>query len=767
MDNLTYSPRQLALLFAISGFLIGLVYWLFALYQDRPAQTANWLRAVGTSPEELGGFSYRLLALVSLLSLFLEMLVIRWISSEIRVFAYFKNLVLVSCFLGFGLGCYLCRRRVQFIALIAPILVLTVILQTQLSPLRKIVASLPQMLGRGTDVQIWGVPTSPTSWPGTLLALSVMVPLFAVIAITFVPAGQLVGWYLERASNGVTAYSVNVLASLAGIASYTLLCFLYQPPAVWMLVAGVLSVLVFWRKPRARWLLGMGFLACVLMLSVRDHRDARTYWSPYQKLDLRPEYENGRIVTYELQTNDSWYQRIVDLSPEFVRSHPDEFRAWPAEWKAYNLPYRFYPAPPSVLVLGSGMGNDVAAALRNGAGRVVAVEIDPLTLKLGSELHFEHPYQSPRTRVVLNDARSYIQNSKDSFDLIVFSLLDSHTTSSNFSNIRTDNFVYTREALDRARQLLRPDGLFVVKFQADTPWVAGRLYSLMKVTFGVDPVQFQTKGGGRYDTGGRFFIGGSRQRIQQAMSNSALAAFVQGHSGIAMEPARVTTDDWPYFYQHEPGVPISIILVSVAVLITFGWFFRQTGPTEGSVDFHFLLLGAGFMLLETQIVSRMALLLGTTWVVNSIVVSGLLCLIVAANLVYQQFPGIPLRWAYAGLFLSLLMSFAVPLERLFFESFALRVFVSTIVLCLPVFFAGIVFVSSFARVHFEGNALGSNLFGSLAGGLLESLSLWFGLKSLIVLAVAIYAGSALALRWHERAGASGRRRGMTAMIQTD
>jgi spermidine synthase len=749
MDNLTHSPRLLVWLFAISGLLIGLVYWLFSLYQDRPARSNNWLRALEVSPEELGGFSYRSLALVSLLSLFLEMLTIRWISSEIRVFAYFKNLVLVACFLGFGLGCYLCRRRVQIIAMIAPIPILTVILKAKLSPppLRQIIAALPQMLGGGTEVHIWGVPSLPTSWPGTLLALAVMVPLFAVIAMIFVPTGQLVGWYLERASNGVTAYSVNVLASLAGIAGYTLLCFLYQPPFVWMLVAGVLSVLVFWRKPQARWLLGATFLACILLLSGRDHRQSSTYWSPYQKLDLRPNYEKGRITSYTLNTNDSWYQQIVDLSPEYVHSHPDEFRERPAPWRAYNLPYQFYPAPPSVLVLGSGMGNDVAAALRNGAGRVVAVEIDPLILKLGSELHFEHPYQSPRTQVIVNDARSYIQNSKDSFDLIVFSLLDSHTTSSYFSNIRIDNFVYTREALERSRQLLKPDGLFVVKFQVGNPWVVGRLYALMKATFGEEPVQFEIETDDRYDTGGRFFIAGSRQRVEQAMSRPALAAFVRDHSGMAMQTARLTTDDWPYFYQHEPGLPISVILVSVAVLLTFGWFLRQTSRSEGSVDFHFLLLGAGFMLLEAQIVSRMALLFGTTWVVNSIVVSGLLCLIVAANLVYQRLQRIPLQWAYAGLFLSLVASFVVPLEKLFFESFVLRVGISTIVLCLPVFFAGIVFVSSFAKANFRGSALGSNLFGSLAGGLLESLSLWFGLKSLIVLAAVIYAGSAVALLW--------------------
>lgn len=744
MQNLLHRPALLFLLLTISSLLIWLVYSLFALYhEDRPAST-GWLRRLEVTPVRLGGFRYSHLILISLLSLFWEMMIIRWISSEIRVFAYFKNLVLVACFLGFGLGCYLCRRRIQLMAMIAPILVLSVILKTPLSPLREIVIALPKMIGGGTEVHLWGVPSLPASWTGMLLALAVMVALFAVVAMSFVPAGQLVGWYLEHAPRGVTAYSVNVLASLAGIGAFTLLSFLYQPPFIWMLVAGVLAVLVFRTTSPARWILTATFLACALLLCLPDHRQGITYWSPYQKLDLQTQHDNGRVCSYSLLTNDSWYQQIVDLSPQFVATHPDVFRAHPAEWTAYNLPYQFFPAPPSVLVLGSGMGNDVAAALRNGAGRVVAVEIDPLILRLGRDLHCEQPYQSPRTQVVVDDARSYIENSHGRFDLIVFSLLDSHTTSSYFSNIRIDNFVYTREALARARQLLNPDGLFVVKFQVETPWIVGRLSSLMKTTFGEEPIQFQTQTT-PYDTGGRFFITGSRARVTQAMARPELAAFVRDHSGLASQPACLTTDDWPYFYQHAPGLPLSVILVSVAVLVTFGWFLRQISRSEGHLDMHFLLLGAGFMLLEAQIVSRMALLFGTTWLVNSIVVSVLLCLIVVANLVYQRYPSIPVRWAYAGLFASLMLSFAIPLEKLFFESLPVRGLVAGTLLCLPVFFAGIVFVSSFARAHFQGNALGSNLFGSLIGGLLESLSLWFGLKSLILLAALIYAGSALAL----------------------
>ncbi|HEX7232621.1 MAG TPA: hypothetical protein VF452_19690, partial [Candidatus Binatia bacterium] len=49
------------------------------------------------------------LFLISFIALFLELVIIRWLSTEIRIFAYFKNLPLMAAFMGFGIGCYLFR----------------------------------------------------------------------------------------------------------------------------------------------------------------------------------------------------------------------------------------------------------------------------------------------------------------------------------------------------------------------------------------------------------------------------------------------------------------------------------------------------------------------------------------------------------------------------------------------------------------------------------------------------------------------------------
>jgi hypothetical protein len=279
-----------------------------------------------------------------------------------------------------------------------------------------------------------------------------------------------------------------------------------------------------------------------------------------------------------------------------------------------------------------------------------------------------------------------------------------------------------------------------VKFQVNQPWIAGRLRGLLQRVFEREPVQFEVPPSGM-GAGGRFFIVGYGRRFARVVAESAPTAN-DGHRGLmAMQTATLTTDDWPYFYQHEPGLPASVILVS-AVLALLGWgFTRATLSTGRPIRRHFFWLGAGFLLLEAQIVSRTALLFGTTWVVNSIVIAALLSLILAANAVVAARFAMPGWVAYIGLFASIAVGYVVPIRLLLVDSLVIRIILASAVLCLPVFFAGLVFIRSFAAERFSAEALGSNLLGALVGGLLESLSLWTGIRFLLVLAAVLYAGA--------------------------
>jgi SAM-dependent methyltransferase len=742
--------------FVVITVLLVAWWWLFGLSRQRVAKGPDTEPAVRRrsllarwrfTGQTLGGFSYTSLILVSVFGLFLELLIIRWVSSEIRIFAYFKNFVLIACFLGFGMGCFLCRRPIHLWTTLGALILVTLLIELPVVSLRNVIDSLPNYLGTVSDVHIWGLHSLP--WQTELIvglagAVGVTVSLFLLISLIFIPVGQLVGWYLENARYGIMAYTVNVLGSLAGILLYTVLCFLDQGPAAWFAIAGVLLTGFLWKVSVLRWTSLLSFAACTGIVSLAGLSEPHVIWSPYQKLSVTPVYGEGReLLSYQLRTNNSWYQQIIDLSDDFVSTHEYLFENVPIELNAYNLSYRFHPAPESVLILGSGMGNDVAAALRNGADRVVAVEIDPLILKLGSHLHFEKPYLSPKVEVVVDDARNYIENTNARFDMIVFSLLDSHTTSSHFSNIRTDNYVYTVEALEATRRALEPDGVLVLKFQVETPWIAGRLHRLLTETFGREPLQIQAQKS--HTTIGRFFVTGSEARMARVMSDPAFAAYVLRHSQVRIEPCRPTIDDWPYFYQREPGLPASVVVVSVTLLFAGALAIRGGGTPLRSIRWHFFFLGAGFMLLEVQIVSKTALLFGATWVVNSIVIAALLMMIVAANVCAKLVPKLPTAVAYAGLTVTILVSYVLPPRELLVDSLSLRVLTAGGVLCAPAFFASLVFIRSFARAGFGGEAIGSNLFGSLVGGLLESLSYWLGIEALLLIAGGLYAASLIAL----------------------
>src|SRR5438094_8396788 len=68
------------------------------------------------------------LFLISVLGLFLELLLIRWVSTEIRIFAYLQNAVLVVCILGLGMGCWDCRKPFALRDILIPLSLLVVLL---------------------------------------------------------------------------------------------------------------------------------------------------------------------------------------------------------------------------------------------------------------------------------------------------------------------------------------------------------------------------------------------------------------------------------------------------------------------------------------------------------------------------------------------------------------------------------------------------------------------------------------------------------------
>jgi len=95
--------------------------------------------------------------LASALTLFGELAIIRWIATEVRVFAYVKNLALLLCFLGFGLGCALARDIPRWTTAAKALLGLILIVRLPYS--ERILENLSRFLGAAQDVEIWTTGT--------------------------------------------------------------------------------------------------------------------------------------------------------------------------------------------------------------------------------------------------------------------------------------------------------------------------------------------------------------------------------------------------------------------------------------------------------------------------------------------------------------------------------------------------------------------------------------------------------------------------------
>src|SRR6516165_12413451 len=101
-----------------------------------------------------GRWSLFELLFASFLTLFAELAFIRWIAVEIRVFAYFKNLALLLCFVGFGLGCALASRAVRWFSAVISFVGLVLIVRLPLGN-GSVLEQLSQNLGAASDVEIW------------------------------------------------------------------------------------------------------------------------------------------------------------------------------------------------------------------------------------------------------------------------------------------------------------------------------------------------------------------------------------------------------------------------------------------------------------------------------------------------------------------------------------------------------------------------------------------------------------------------------------
>ena len=354
----------------------------------------------------------------------------------------------------------------------------------------------------------------------------------------------------------------------------------------------------------------------------------------------------------------------------------------------------------------------------------------------------DRPYANPHVNKLLNDDRAYLRNTHKHYDMILFGLLDSHTQFSDFSNMRIDNYVYTEGSFQEARRLLNPGGVMAVRFDVRNPWtwVGQRFYAMLTRTFGRPPIVFFAP---QLEAlfPATVFVTSDDPGLWVRAAQPDLARLVAKNpppfsltSATAVIPA---TDNWPYVYHRDRSIPRTYLVVSLILLAMSVLLVRGGTDLRGGATFQFFLLGAGFLLMETQLVSRLGLYFGTTWLVNCVALTAILCVLVVANVYVRWAQPNRLSPYYVLLVVSLLANYFLPWERLSYGARSVGLVLSA-AYAISLFFAGVIFTEAFWQEERKSGAFGANILGAVAGGLSQNISFLTGMKSLLLLAVLFY-----------------------------
>jgi predicted membrane-bound spermidine synthase len=671
------------------------------------------------------------------LSLFLELAVIRWQGTIFEFFAYYKNYGLLACFAGLGLGYALSQSEDGIpLALTLPLLawqfMLLIGLRFGLPRWVNILNGIPfrEQLNMGFTAQ-------PQQIGVIYLLLTVV---FLLTALAFLPIGQVCGKLMERTGQ-LPAYGMNLLGSLLGVGLMFLVSYFWTPPVVWFGSCS-LAVLFFLRRiPKTQLVGATAAMVALLALAWPINPLWNKVYSPYQLLEVG--YERSGLMI--IRAAGHYYQRVHNLSEAAIGAPGNE--ALHAIRDYYNLPYKFHPGANDVAVVGAGSGNDVAAALRSGARRVDAIEIDPAILLAGKLNHPERPYEDPRVHPFVNDARSFLRTTDSHYDLIVYGLLDSHTLLSQASSVRLDSFVYTIEGLREARSRLQENGVLSLSFSVINDELGTKMFQMMTQAFdGKEPLCFRTT----YD-GSVIFLQSKNGDLTIPPALLSSGNVQEYGSRYHASPLKVdlSTDDWPFLYMPHRVYPVSyLIVLGIIVLLSFllySSFFRER-PAISHLPFFFL--GAGFMLVETKAITEMGLSFGNTWQVIALAIGSILIMAFLANAMVQRFRVVAPWLSFLLLFASLAFGWWIARTGGLPSTTSGRLGTLVVLTC-PLFFSGIVFSALLSKEHHISSVMSMNLMGTMCGGILEYNSMYFGFRFLYVLALGLYL-AALVTGWASR-----------------
>lgn len=464
--------------------------------------------------------------------------------------------------------------------------------------------------------------------------------------------------------------------------------------------------------------------------------------------------------------------------------------------EAAFLPFQIGPVN-NTLIIGAGAGFDVFMAKQAGAQSITAVEINPTIVDVTRAMSDYNGgiLDLPGVTTVITDGRNFVDRSDQKFELIYMNVVYSQAAAPGTASL-VENHVFTTEALRSCWQRITDDGriafvahnglegvrLLMTALQAlqDEGLTLQEALARTALVMTANPndpttapsvviIKRQPWGAGEAEL---FSLSAARRGMQPmfipARAEETLRVLVDGMMTFDEYLALTTdynvfptTDNRPFFYHLDPGLPEALRTLLVwSALLTLGYliFAAALQPqkprhewTRMNLIVYFALLGAGFLMVEIALLQRFGLLLGDPVLTLAVTLGALLFggglgSLFSRRFLNAQLPRL-ITWAAVGTGIWTLLSiFVYPalIGLVLPWALFLRI-IATILLLLPLgFLMGIPFPGGL-RLAGEADPLGVPLFwgmnavaSTLGAALVTALALLAGFNVAVVVGALVY-----------------------------
>src|SRR5271167_2529562 len=297
--------------------------------------------------------------------------------------------------------------------------------------------------------------------------------LYLAAAVPFLVTGLMSSIVFARHPARITQlYGADLLGgSLACLALVPLLNIIGGPNTI--LFAAVAAALagVAWASLRARW--APAALALLLVVLIAINFRGKLIDIVYAKGMKRvvPLFARWNALSRVEVDEQGWAKAIVidaDASTYLMNTDPHH---WNAKYQRDLMSAA--PALANVLrpkgeyaIIGPGGGVDVQRAVANGSPSVTGIEINPIIVNDIMRNRFAdyayHLYEVPEVHMHVSDGRSYVRNSRDQYDVVQMTLVDTWASTAAGAFALSENNLYTVEAFREYFEHLKPDGMIAI-----------------------------------------------------------------------------------------------------------------------------------------------------------------------------------------------------------------------------------------------------------------------------------------------------------------